>query len=235
MTAAILKDEAKARISGGPGFCIRASDTKCAQRRTRQSATWKEKMGKTKLFHKVVLINTLLVLGVGLYGFVTDEFYFRAGGHWTWLYNYLFGIALALNAPSTILSEQLAGKLFWFLYHQSVTGPIFGRPPLRVGYYLWPYLAQYGFWLLSLRMQWRSYLAIAAWCRTKRARRVALFVIVGCVTALGCFAAYEEWKHVDPIWHGACCTDRYGSLLRYACLTLTGVFFLTFCLIQSSH
>jgi hypothetical protein len=190
-------------------------------------------MKKTKLLRRVVLFNSLLVLSAGLYGLVTDEFIYRAMGHWTWLYDYFFGVALALNAPSAVLSENLATDLFWFLYHHSVTGPIFGRPPLQGGYNLWPYLAQYGFWLLLLRTQWWSYFAIAAWCRTKPARWLALFVIIGYVTASGGLAVYEEWKHIDPHWRGACCTDRYGSVLRHACLTLTGVFFLIFCMIQS--
>jgi hypothetical protein len=156
---------------------------------------------------KIVLWNGLLILGVGLYGALTEEQYWRAVGHWLYLYDYLFWLTLALNGPSGFLSERLSQ----LIHPQS--------HPLE-----WGYVAQYGFWLLLLPMQWRFYFAIAAWCRRERRRTVALFMITACITVLGCLATYEAWMRTQgwPPYF------RYHWPMLYASLTLTGLVLLSF-------
>jgi len=41
---------------------------------------------------KIIWLNALLVLGIGIYGILTDEPYWRSVGHFPELYDFLFGL-----------------------------------------------------------------------------------------------------------------------------------------------
>jgi hypothetical protein len=102
----------------------------------------------------------MLVLSVGFYGAVTNEQYFRAVGHWPWLYDYLFWIALTVNGLSGLIADYLS-RLYKPAYH-----------PLE-----WQYLAQYLLWLLLLPPQWRLYRIVSTWCSGEAGRKAILYVV----------------------------------------------------------
>jgi hypothetical protein len=97
--------------------------------------------------HKIAQLNALLVLGIGAYGFLTDEPYWRSNGHGPWLYDYLFWCALALNGPSGFAADCAS----WLITYSSSNAE-------------WRFVVQYGLWLLFLWPQWKGYDAVAAWC-----------------------------------------------------------------------
>src|SRR4030088_970232 len=61
--------------------------------------------------------NLGLIIAVGLYGFFTDEPYWRDTGHGPWLYDYLFWLVLVFNGPSGFAADYLLW-LQWKGYHR---------------------------------------------------------------------------------------------------------------------
>lgn len=123
---------------------------------------------------RMIKLNLLLVFLVGLYGLATDEPYWREVGHGPWVYDYLFWVALALNGPSG------------FLAHWS---------SLKLGLYDIPgFLAQYGFWLALLGIQWVLYFRLARWSAVARVRRIFVYGVSLCLFLTGCAAIIQIWQ-----------------------------------------
>lgn len=157
---------------------------------------------------KIVRLNALLILAIGLYGLATDEPYWRANGHGPYLYDYLFWCALALNGPSGFAADYLA----WLI---TSSGSNFQLQ----------FLLQYALWLLLLWPQWKAYAAVVTWCMGHRGREVALYIAVAVIVVVGSYAAYEGWVYGhrprELAW-----IDRYFWFVRMAGLALSGLIIL---------
>jgi hypothetical protein len=117
--------------------------------------------------NKIVLLNVAVVFGIGLYGFLTDEPYWRDNGHGPWLYDYLLWTGLALNGPAGFVVDQL-----------TALGD--------------NYLVEYALWMALLWPQWKAYDVLAKWCRGKSRREMALYIAIAGITAIGCFMTYRD-------------------------------------------
>jgi hypothetical protein len=120
-----------------------------------------------------VLSNFVFVLGICIYGFLTDEDYWRMVGHSPNLYNYLLWAGLALNGPSGFVADHLATLISSKNYDPD-------------------WLIEYGLWLLLLWPQWRGYDHAAKWCLGDRRRATVLYVVIGAITAIGCAATFRD-------------------------------------------
>jgi hypothetical protein len=117
--------------------------------------------------NKIVLLNVAVVFGIGLYGLLTDEPYWRDNGHGPWLYDYLLWTGLALNGPGGFVVDQL---------------PALGDN----------YLFEYALWMALLWPQWKVYDILANWCAQDRRREIALCLAIAGLTAVGCFMTYGD-------------------------------------------
>ena len=171
---------------------------------------------------RIIQLNALFVLGLGIYGVVTDEQYWRAVGHDPYLYDYLFWFGLALNGPSGLAADYLS----WLIIG-NVESPIHRLPFIVQKSPEWQFAAQYVLWLLLLWPQWRSYDAIATWCAGHRRREIALHVLAAAIVAIGSVAAYQAW---DPGHHPD--VDMfiipYFWFVRVAGVALSGVVILAY-------
>jgi hypothetical protein len=128
------------------------------------------------ILNKIVLLNIAVVFGIGLYGFLTDEPYWRSAGHGPWLYNYLLWSGLALNGPAGFT----AGQLFAL--------------PYRGDYFL-----EYALWVALLWPQWKAYGILAKWCARDWRREIALYLAIAGITAIGCFMTYmDQRRYLHP-------------------------------------
>jgi len=153
----------------------------------------------------IIRLNVLLVLAVGIYGFLTDEPYWKAVGHGPNLYDYVFWFALALNGPSGFAAEYAA----WFATSNGSDHDL-------------QFVLQYGFWLLLLWVQWRLYDAAARYCIGHRSRETLLYLAAFAVAVLGGLAAYQGWVWGHrPMDVGF--IDRYFWFVRIGGVALSGV------------
>ena len=91
---------------------------------------------------KIIWLNALLALGIGIYGILTDEPYWRSVGHFPELYDFLFWAALALNGPSGFAADYAA----WFVVDRSnLDWPLVVQHKDD-----WQFLVQYGFGFFGL-------------------------------------------------------------------------------------
>ncbi|MGO9007597.1 MAG: hypothetical protein ACLQIQ_08680 [Beijerinckiaceae bacterium] len=135
-------------------------------------------------FRTVVLLNFVFILGICLYGLLTDEPYWRAVGHGPELYNYLLWAGLVLNGPSGFIADHLL-KL------------------IQPNSYNHDWLVEYGLWLLLLWPQWKAYDLAARWCMGDRRRETALYVVIAGITAIGCVMTLRDqarYLHPDSIF-----------------------------------
>jgi len=167
---------------------------------------------------RIIWLNALLVLGIGIYGVVTDEPYWRSVGHGPWLYDYLFWCALALNGPSGFAADYAA----WFVVDR-----------FNVNWQLvvqheddWRFMVQYGLWLFLLWPQWKGYHAVAAWCIAHRGREILLYLAVVAITVIGCAAAYEAWIYGHR--PSEFFIDRFFWFVRIAGVALSGIIILAY-------
>src|SRR5689334_21108432 len=104
---------------------------------------------------KIVRLNALLIVSIGIYGFLTDEPYWRAVGHDPGLYDYFFWLALALNGPSGFAADYAA----WL-----ATDIDLNWQALVLAQHDWRFVVQYVFWLAFLWPQWKAYDIVVTWC-----------------------------------------------------------------------
>lgn len=151
--------------------------------------------------HKIIRLNLGFIIALGIYGFVTDEPYWRDVGHAPWLYDYLFWFGLFLNGPSGFAAEYLS----WLL-HVHVD---------------WRFLAQYGFWCLLLWLQWRAYHAAAVWSLGSARRTAILSAAALIIMAAAGYGAHEAWVYgqrpMEIVF------DRYFWFVRIAGIASAGL------------
>ena len=150
---------------------------------------------------KIIRLNLAIVIAIGLYGFVTDEPYWRANGHAPWLYDYFFWFALFLNGPSGFAADYLS----WFTTRDL---------DLR-------FIAQYAMWCLLLWVQWKLYHAAAAWSRGTPRRVLILYGLAVVVVLAGGLGAYKAWIYghrPSEFW-----IDEYFWFVRVAGIAASGI------------
>lgn len=150
---------------------------------------------------KIIRLNLWLVIAIGLYGFVTDEPYWRDNGHDPWLYDYFFWFALVLNGPSGFAADYLS----WFTSHNAE----------------WRFLAQYALWCALLWLQWKFYHLVALWSIGHLRRAMILYAVALCVMLVGSFGAYEAWVYGNR--PSDFFIDRYFWFVRVAGVAFSGV------------
>ena len=163
----------------------------------------------------IVRINLLLVLSIGLYGFFTDEPYWREVGHRPWLYDYLFWIGLGLNGPSGFAAEYLS----WVVINDS---PVHGLGFVTQHSHDWRFLVQYVLWSLLLWPQWKAYDAIARWSLAHRRYEWALYTAAAVFVLGGGVLAYAGWawghRPSELVF-----IDQYFWFVRRGAVALSGV------------
>src|SRR5215471_15811520 len=166
---------------------------------------------------KIIWLNALLALGIGIYGILTDEPHWRSVGHFPELYDVLFWAALALNGPSGFAADYAA----WFVVDRSnLDWPLVVQHKDD-----WQFVVQYGLWLFLLWPQWKGYDAVAGWCIGYRSRETSLYLAALGITVIGCAAAYEAWIYGHrPSEVGF--IDRFFWFVRIAGIALSGIIIL---------
>jgi hypothetical protein len=122
---------------------------------------------------RIIRWNLGLIIAVGLYGFFTDEPYWRDTGHGPWLYDYLFWLGLVFNGPSGFAADYLS----WLAVDNAEAR----------------FVIQYVLWCFLLWLQWKGYHRLALWCRGGRARQRMLYGAALLLTLAGAAAAYQAW------------------------------------------
>jgi hypothetical protein len=163
--------------------------------------------------HRIVRFNLMLVLGIGLYGLLTDEPYWRSNGHYPGLYDYLFWFGLVLNAPSGVTADYLPRLI---MSNSS-------NLELR-------FVVQYGLWLLLLWPQWKGYDLLVTWCMGPPRRETALRVVAVGVAMIGGIAGYRAWifGHRLAMESEFMFIDRYFWFVRVAGLAVSGLVILAY-------
>jgi hypothetical protein len=149
---------------------------------------------------RLVVFSAALVIGVGMFGVLTDEPYWRAVGHGPWMYDYLFWFALALNGPSGLLADWLSFAM-------------------RVEHNL-QFAVQYCLWGLFLGPQWYAYDALARWAARTPTRSRRLYATSAILYLVGCVGCHHIWLNTVPTEHFV---DIYFWPVRIAGVALAGV------------
>lgn len=161
-------------------------------------------------FRTIVLSNFVFVLGICLYGYLSDEPYWREVGHGPKLYDYLLWAGLVLNGPSGFIADHLSELI-----------------PPNIYDYGQHFLVEYGLWLLLLWPQWKGYDLVASWCMGHRRREMALYVAIAGITAIGCVVTYESRFATYEIWHPLH-PDRIFLITRVVATGLSGLVILAY-------
>jgi hypothetical protein len=161
------------------------------------------------LIRRIISLNALLIVGVGIFGVLTDEPYWRAVGHTPSLYDYLFWLALALNGPSGLAADLGA---------RHITDNF--RLPFLAGHE-WRFIIQYALWLLFIWPQWKAYDLSVRWCVGHPFRKILLYLAASGAVLIGCIEAYEAWEPSQRV--GLVFIDRYYWTVRIAGLGLAGL------------
>jgi hypothetical protein len=163
---------------------------------------------------KIIRWNLVLIIAIGLYGFFTDEPYWRDVGHGPWLYDYFFWFALAFNGPSGFLADYLS----WHIHTTYVD---------------YRFLIQYALWCLLLWPQWRFYDWLAHWYRKSFRRQVSVYVFASLLIAGGAIAAYQAWlfghRPTDLF------IDKFFWFVRIAGVACSGIVILMYVHIVASR
>jgi hypothetical protein len=167
---------------------------------------------------KIVSWNALLVLSIGIYGVLTDEPYWRAVGHGTWLYDYFFWLGLALNGPSGFAADYAAWLITENLH--------LNWQALVLAQHTWRFAVQYALWLLFLWPQWKAYDVLAGWCVGHPGRETLLHLAAAVIVLTGCIGAFENWTDGHRI--GLIFIDRYFWVVRSFGLGLSGLVVLSY-------
>lgn len=151
--------------------------------------------------HKLTRLNLWFVSALGIYGFVTDEPYWRNVGHSPWMYDFLFWFGLFLNGPSGLAADYVSWSV---------------SPNAEL-----QFVVQYILWFSFLMIQWRSYHAAAAWSlgnirRTTMLYTASLFLMI----AAG-YGSYEAWMYVPRLTESV--IDRYFWFVRIAGIASAGL------------
>jgi hypothetical protein len=171
---------------------------------------------------RIIQLNLLFVLSLGIYGFMIDEPYWRAVGHAPGLYDYLFWCGLAVNGPSGVAADALS----WLIF-EDVDSPIHRLPFIVQQSYEWRFAGQYGMWLWLLWLQWTCYDPLATWCVGHRRREIALHVAAVAIVAAGSVLAYQAWIHGHrPM--GDAFVDPYFWFVRVVGVALSGLVILAY-------
>lgn len=150
---------------------------------------------------RIIWFNLVFVVALGVYGFVTDEPYWRDNGHAPWLYDYLFWFGLFMNGPSGFGADYLS----WL-----VTRDL----DLR-------FLAQYGFWCVLLWVQWRAYHAAAVWSLGSTWRTLVQYGFSLILMTAAGYGAHEAWIYGHrPVDF---CNDPYFWFVRIAGIAAAGL------------
>jgi hypothetical protein len=160
--------------------------------------------------HRAVRLNLALVLGIGLFGVVTDEPYWRSVGHDPSLYDYLFWFGLALNGPSGVTADYLS----WLVTSNNSK-------------YGLEFVVQYVLWLLLLWPQWKGYDVVVVWCIGHPRRKAVLYAAIAGIVVIGGVAAYEGWMYGHRPRELAF-IDRYFWFVRIASVALSGLVILAY-------
>jgi hypothetical protein len=167
---------------------------------------------------KIIRLNALLVLSIGIYGILTDEPYWRAVGHDPGLYDYFFWFGLVLNGPSGFAADYAARliaenlRLNWQALIQTRDE--------------WQFVVQYALWLLLLWPQWKGYDLLARWYVGRPGRETSLRLAAVAIVLIGCVGAYENWTDGHRI--GLFFIDRYFWVVRSLGLGLSGLVVLSY-------
>lgn len=128
---------------------------------------------------RIVQTNCIIVFAVGIFGFVSDQPYWKEVGTVPWISDYLYWFALLLNGASGFISAYLSA------YITDVFQDVINRSGLTQ-VFDFRFTLQYTLWLLSIYPQWFIYERLADWAMGTPQRIAPLYVAAFALAAGGC-------------------------------------------------
>lgn len=161
-------------------------------------------------YRAIVSFSAALILAVCLYGYLTDEPYWREIGHSPDLYDFLLWAALVMNGPAGFIANRIAEFVPSNIYNDNQH-----------------FLVEFGFWLLLLWPQWKSYDLLAQWCMGDRQRATTLYIAIASIAAIACVVAYKTYFAPEEILHPLY-IDRIFPIARVVALAFSGLVIISY-------